>query len=107
MYDVIIVGAGPAGLFAADRLVTKGLEVLVIDERRFVGGSAINDGKLNLTHRIGMDINEIGISEEEAERLIQSIDSRLLKFGADKTVYGEDKKKVQRWVELAASHVLS
>ncbi|MGC7327252.1 NAD(P)-binding protein, partial [Mycobacteroides abscessus subsp. abscessus] len=36
--DVVIVGAGFAGLSAADRLVNMGVSVLVIDARERVGG---------------------------------------------------------------------
>ena len=37
MYDVIIVGAGPAGLFAAYELVekNKNLKVLLVDQGKF------------------------------------------------------------------------
>jgi len=35
-YDVAVVGAGPAGLMAAKTAAEKGLEVVVIEERRDV-----------------------------------------------------------------------
>ena len=37
MYDVIIIGAGPAGLFAAYELITKNdkLKVLLLDQGKF------------------------------------------------------------------------
>lgn len=102
MYGVIIIGAGPAGLSAADRLREGDIKkVLVIDERGYAGGSAINDGKLNLTHKIGMDIGELNIEEERAKELIGAIDAKLLKYGADKTVYGENTEEIQKWVEKA------
>lgn len=104
MYDIIIVGAGPAGLFAADRLIKENLEVLVIDERAYAGGSAINDGKLNLTHRIGMYFDELRISKTRAKELISSIDETLLGYGADKTVYGENTVEIKKWVKKAAFH---
>ena len=37
-FDVIILGAGPAGLFAAEKLSGKNLRVLIIDK-----GKDIND----------------------------------------------------------------
>jgi heterotetrameric sarcosine oxidase alpha subunit len=37
--DVLIVGAGPAGLAAAQRLVGSGLRIMVCDERRVPGGA--------------------------------------------------------------------
>jgi hypothetical protein len=52
MLDVLIIGAGPAGLFAAEHLSAKGLEVTVIDRmpspaRKFLMAGR---GGLNLTH---------------------------------------------------------
>ncbi len=37
MHDVVIVGAGPAGLFAAGRLATAGLDVAVLEEHAEAG----------------------------------------------------------------------
>ncbi|WP_153770739.1 TIGR03862 family flavoprotein [Labrenzia sp. CE80] len=52
MHDVLIVGAGPAGLMAADRLSSSGLKVAVVDRmpspaRKFLMAGR---GGLNLTH---------------------------------------------------------
>ena len=38
IYDCIVIGAGISGLFAASRLQEKGLEVLVLDKGRGLGG---------------------------------------------------------------------
>lgn len=42
-YDLIIIGAGPAGYLAAERAGHAGLQVLLI-EKRFVGGVCLNEG---------------------------------------------------------------
>ncbi|KAA2264608.1 NAD(P)-binding protein [Solihabitans fulvus] len=42
MHDVIVVGAGVAGLTAATKLVHKGLDVLVLEARDRVGGRTLN-----------------------------------------------------------------
>jgi flavin-dependent dehydrogenase len=39
-YDVIIIGAGPAGMFAADELADSDMRVLVIDAGRDIGPAA-------------------------------------------------------------------
>lgn len=41
--DVIVVGAGMAGLSAADRLVIAGKSVLVVEARDRVGGRVLNE----------------------------------------------------------------
>ncbi|RMG58459.1 MAG: FAD-dependent oxidoreductase, partial [Deltaproteobacteria bacterium] len=98
-FDVGIIGAGPAGLFAAHHLAGK-FSVLVIDRKRRPGGAgAVTDGKLNLTPKIGMDLNDLGLSEEEAFEIIDEIDSTFLRFGADPQLYGVDDEKVTWWLE--------
>jgi len=96
-WDVIVVGAGPAGLFAARSLSGK-LRVLVVDEKPRTGGAgAMTDGKLNLSPRIGMDLGELGLSEAEAVERIGGIDEVFLAHGADRTLYGADAERIASW----------
>ncbi len=99
--DVAIIGAGPAGLFAADILTGSGLTTVVIDRgpeapRRThiafgVGGAgAFSDGKLNLTPKIGGDPESIGKTPEEIQKYIDRIDATFTRFGAPKKYSGED-----------------
>lgn len=58
MRDVLIIGAGPAGLFAADQLSAKGFSVTVADRmpspaRKFLMAGR---GGLNLTHSEDLDL---------------------------------------------------
>lgn len=57
MLDVLVIGAGPAGLFAADQLAARGLKIEIIDRmpspaRKFLMAGR---GGLNLTHSEDLD----------------------------------------------------
>ena len=57
MLDVLVIGAGPAGLYAADQLAAAGLKVEIIDRmpspaRKFLMAGR---GGLNITHSEDLD----------------------------------------------------
>jgi uncharacterized FAD-dependent dehydrogenase len=98
-FDVIIIGAGPAGLFSALRLADQ-LEVLILDRRHHPGGAGgYTDGKLNLSPHIGLNLGELGLSEEEASRRIEEVDRIFLEHGADPTLHGLDQARIQWWLD--------
>jgi len=100
IWDVAVVGAGPGGLFAARALSAGGLNVLVFDEKGRTGGAgAMTDGKLNLSPHIGLDLAELQLGEEEAQRRIAEVDEVFLEHGADTTVYGEDQERIGVWLD--------
>ncbi|MDW7739224.1 MAG: NAD(P)/FAD-dependent oxidoreductase [Bacillota bacterium] len=117
MYDVIIVGAGPAGIFAALELLKKsGIRILIIDkgaplEKRYCktqheyrrclkcdpcavtcgwgGAGAFSDGKLTLTPSFGGFLNEY-IDQKAVVDLIEEVDQIYLSFGASEELFGTD-----------------
>lgn len=98
-FDVVVIGAGPGGLFAARGLAGK-LRVLVIDQRDRTGGAgAMTDGKLNLSPHIGLDLKELQLGEEEALGRIAEIDAFFLAHGADRALYGDDAERVAFWLD--------
>ena len=128
-YDVIIIGAGPGGIFCAYRLLEKRkeLKVLMIEKGRpiekrvcpkrktgvcagchpcaittgFAGAGAFSDGKLSLSPDVGGNLPQI-LGYERTKELIGESDDIYLKFGADTKVYGVDKEKEIRKIRRKA-----
>ena len=119
-FDVIIIGAGPGGIFCAYELLEqqKDLKILMVETGRsiekricpkrttnrcvgckpcsittgFAGAGAFSDGKLSLSPDVGGNLPAI-LGYAETEKLIHESDEVYLKFGADTKVYGVDKEK--------------
>jgi len=130
-YDVIIIGAGPAGMFAAYELCKSGKEksILIIDkgkpvEKRIcymketgkctncetcdimcgVGGAGtFSDGLLNLRPDIGGNLEEFTKDKNDAWELVNYVDEIYLKFGAPKEKLGTDEKKIDELKKKSAS----
>lgn len=128
-YDVIIVGAGPAGIFSALELTQKhsNLNILILDRgpeikdrkcpssRGFEchhcepcsilsgwgGAGAYSDGKLTLSTEVGGWLSQY-VGDEELWKLVNYCDKIYLKYGASEKVYGGDSNKVDE-IERKAS----
>jgi uncharacterized FAD-dependent dehydrogenase len=110
---VVIVGAGPAGIFAAQKL-SKKHEVTILENRSFVGGSGLHsDGKLNFHPQIGGDLTEFML-EEEAWELVYSIRDTFKNFGVElaqtdeeglKKLETEASKAGIKFVKIEQNHI--
>ncbi len=120
-YDVIIIGAGPAGIFTALELTKKNnISVLILEKGEEIkkreclmrsqnggcfhcspcaiisgwgGAGAFSDGKLNLSTEIGGQLYNY-IDKYKVAELIKYADDIYLEFGANKTVYGIDEEEI-------------
>ncbi|EGB13253.1 FAD-dependent pyridine nucleotide-disulfide oxidoreductase [Pseudodesulfovibrio mercurii] len=130
-YDVIIVGAGPAGLFAAYYLGEhSNLDVLIIDKGKRslkrncplsgdqecvkcrpcnilcgVGGAGLfSDGKLNYIHKLGKtDLTQF-VGTSEALRLIDETEHIFNTFGMDGKVFPTDMEAARQIRKDARKH---
>ena len=116
MYDVVIIGAGPAGLFAAYELITnnKKLKIAILERGNIVknrvcpmnknkvpcqncnpcailsgygGAGTFSDGKLNFIPKLGKSDLMKYMSESEAYKLIDETEKIFNKFNMDASVY--------------------
>ena len=120
-YDVIIIGAGPAGIFTALELTKENnISVLILEKGKEIekreclmrsknggcfhcspcaiisgwgGAGAFSDGKLNLSTEIGGQLDNY-IDKDRVAELIEYADDIYLEFGADKTVYGTEEEEI-------------
>jgi uncharacterized flavoprotein (TIGR03862 family) len=80
---VVIVGAGPAGLMAAETLAAAGLAVQVFDAMPSAGRKFLLAGKggLNLTHSepFGLFAGRYGERREHIEPLLRAFDAQALR----------------------------
>jgi len=128
-YDVIIVGAGPAGIFTALELSQHAkLDILMLEkgpdiEKRHCptrelgkgcahcnpcrllcgwgGAGAFSDGKLTLSPSVGGHLAE-SLGDEETSALIREVDETFVKFGATGPIYGTNTDDIERLEKRAA-----
>ncbi len=115
-YDVLIIGAGPAGIFTAIEMLKKGTNksIAIVEkgkrvEKRtcpksqtkkcvnckpfcnittgFSGAGAFSDGKLSLSCEVGGELPSL-IGADLAQETINYTDTIYLEFGADEHIEG-------------------
>jgi len=130
-HDVIIVGAGPAGIFTAYELLqhNPNLKILMFEKGHemqyrkcpkhtvgkcvkcepcnittgFSGAGAFSDGKLSLSPEVGGDLPQL-IGYKTVEELISYTDDIYLYFGADERVEGIEHNDKIKDIRKRAIH---
>ena len=132
MYDVVIVGAGPAGLFSAYELIknNKNLKIMLIDKGKeaknrfcpmnknkdgkclncnpcailsgYGGAGTFSDGKLNFIPKIGKSDLFKYMDISDANKLIDDTEKIFNEFGMDSKVYPTNMDEALRLKEEIA-----
>ncbi|MBN2913830.1 MAG: FAD-binding protein [Ruminococcaceae bacterium] len=128
--DVLIIGAGPSGIFTALEMLKNGSKkkIMIVEkglpvEKRhcpkaktgkcvnckpdcnittgFSGAGAFSDGKLSLSCEVGGNLPDL-IGHELAQQMIEYTDGIYLSFGADKKVEGVGHDEKIKAIRLRA-----
>ena len=128
--DLVIIGAGPAGIFTALEMIKKGSKksITIVEkgqsvEKRhcpkdktkkcvnckpychittgFSGAGAFSDGKLSLCYEVGGDLPQL-IGEAKAQETIDYTDSIYLEFGADTRIEGISNTQEVKEIRMRA-----
>ena len=130
-YDVIIIGAGPAGLFSAYELISKNkkLKIAMLDKgfrvsnricpmnkngvpcqncnpcailAGYGGAGTFSDGKLNFIPRLGKSDLTKYMPESAANKLIDETEEIFNKFNMDAEVYPSNMDEAMEWKKKVA-----
>ena len=134
-YDVIIVGAGPAGIFSVLELIENNprLKILIVEKGKDIdrrncpmntngvpcmscaecdlvsgwgGAGAYSDGKLSLSPEIGGFLSRY-LDMDSLRSLINYVDAIYIKYGAPDELYGTEEKEIAKIQDLAAKNDLA
>ncbi len=116
-FQVIIVGAGPAGIFAALTLADLGVDSVLLleqgkdlNQRRRLnpqdmlcgwgGAGAYSDGKLMLSSEVGGSLGDF-LDREDLDQVLRRADEIFVAHGAPDRVFGEQSRKLEEIAERA------
>jgi uncharacterized FAD-dependent dehydrogenase len=118
-YDVVIVGAGPAGIFACFELLDDDPKTTIalidmgprLEERKanqvmsgFGGAGSFSDGKLHYTPKLSHERALHLISENEYRKILDTIEATFKQYGVDSDWYPRNPDEVIEMVEEAQRH---
>lgn len=128
-YDAIVVGAGPAGVFAGLELAKSGKKFLIVDKGDLIqqrrcpimegkvpgcvncprcavvsgwgGAGSASDGKLTITTGFGGNLEEY-IGHQAVAQMINAVDETFVHFGADPHFYEPKGERAHATIRRAA-----
>lgn len=115
-YDVVIVGAGPAGLFACYELLQKrkSLKIALIDMGKRIenrkpsevmsgigGAGTFSDGKLHFTAYLSHEKAFHIISQHDYQKILNYVDEIFTKFGVDAEYFPKQTKEYDELIDDA------
>ncbi len=117
-YDYLIVGAGPAGLFACYELLKKGKKnILLIDLGKRIedrkakdvmvgigGAGTYSDGKLTLTANLSHEKAFHLISKFQYQKILDYVDSIFNKFEVDSEYYPKETDELKELIKEAETN---
>jgi len=118
-YDVVIVGAGPAGIFACFEILDRNPDarIALIDMGQrlgkreahevmsgFGGAGSFSDGKLHYTPKLSHERALHLVGEDAYVDILGSIEMRFKDYGVDSEFYPRNADEVQAMVEEAEKH---
>jgi uncharacterized FAD-dependent dehydrogenase len=118
-FDVIIVGAGPAGIFACFELLASIPQARIalidmgprLEEREphqvmsgFGGAGSYSDGKLHYTPKLSHERALHLVGEETYTEILSVVEDRFLASGVDAEYFPRNPEEVQAMVEEAERH---
>lgn len=98
--DIVIVGAGGAGMTAAITAASEGKSVIIVESQAMVGGNSVRaTGGLNATHTAAQDKNEFNESAGVEKTLKSAADS----YADNETITALAKTVSEQWAAYQAN----
>lgn len=120
MADVVIIGAGPAGIFAALELIdtVPGMKIVIIEQGNdihkrsrtgkemlvgWVGAGAYSDGKLTISTDVGGQLSNF-ISDDELFKMLEYVDELYTRYAPSSDLFAlesDESEKISAHARLA------